>query len=116
MSLTAPDRNGLSGGSGTLAEVLFTALPNSSGISPLTLSSVRLNDTYGRDFATSALQADITILNGNLRTRNLNLADAIAILQILAGAVNIPALPDNLAGEEKLGIEDVMYILRHVSQ
>lgn len=59
---------GLAGGLGSLVEVQFTASPSATvGMtSTLNLATVRLSDGYGRDFATSALQVDVSTANGVL--------------------------------------------------
>jgi hypothetical protein len=59
---------GLTGGSGALVELQFTASDSASAdsTSPINLATVRLSDPYGRDFATSALQADVSTTNGVL--------------------------------------------------
>jgi hypothetical protein len=58
---------GLSSGSGPLFEVGFTIKRRAQDVAaPLTLSSVHLNDAYGRDFATSALQKPVRVSNGRV--------------------------------------------------
>ncbi len=58
--------SGISSGSGALVTIDFTALDDAplGSHSPVTLAAVRLNDTYSRNFETSALQTDITVHNG----------------------------------------------------
>ncbi len=117
ISLSAMGGDGLSQGSGTLAEVQFAAQANASGTSPLTLASVRLNDTYSRDFATSALQTDVKTISGSLRIKDFNLDDAILVLKILTGtedASGFSLVPDaDKSG--KVGMEDVILILQDVA-
>jgi hypothetical protein len=56
---------GLTSGTGPLLEIGFTIKRKAENLTtPLTLSSARLNDAYGRDFATSALQKLVDITNG----------------------------------------------------
>ncbi|MCP4348557.1 MAG: choice-of-anchor D domain-containing protein [Desulfobacterales bacterium] len=105
--------------SGSLVEVQFTTHPDVSGTTPLTLASVRLNDSYGRDFATSALQTDITKINGSLEVKDnvdADLSDAIQALKVLAGTkadlMNSNADAD---GSGKVEMQDVIYILQIVS-
>ncbi len=127
IALSAMDGEGLPEISGTLAEVQFTAKSDTSGISPLTLTSVRLNDSYGRDFVTSALQINITTSNGNLTVGDLNtgdidrsgtidLQDAILGLKVLAGISEKGIYTDTeVSGDRKTGMEEVIYVLQFVS-
>jgi uncharacterized repeat protein (TIGR01451 family) len=59
---------GLASGSGTLVEIRFTGSVSAAAdsTSTLNLASVRLNDQYGRHFATSAVQTAINVTHGLL--------------------------------------------------
>jgi hypothetical protein len=59
---------GLAGGSGALVLIQFTGRAGAAvdSTSTLNLAPVRLNDRYGRDFATSAAQTGITVKHGLL--------------------------------------------------
>ena len=58
----------LASGSGALVEIKFTGSASAAvdSTSTLNLASVRLNDQYGRDFATSALETGINVMHGLL--------------------------------------------------
>ena len=117
ISLSAMGGDGLFQRSGMLAEVQFAAQANASGTSPLTLASVRLNDTYSRDFATSALQTDVKTISGSLRIKDFNLDDAILVLKILTGTEDASgfSLVLNADKSGKVGMEDVILILQDVA-
>ena len=121
ISLSTKGVSTLPGGSGALVEVEFTVQPDvsKSSVSPLTLTSVRLNDTYSRDFATSALQADVNTISGSLKIEgNANdLSGAILILKMSAGmdvesCISL-ALDADKSG--KVGMEDVILILQNIA-
>ncbi len=119
ISLSSEKFDGLPEGSGTLVEVEFMTKPNvlTNSVSRLTLAKVRLNDTYSRDLATSALQADVSISNGSLTVGgDYSLKDVMLILKVLAG-MNVGGISTDadVSGDNKLGIEDVIYILQAVS-
>ncbi len=57
----------LTGGSGALVKVQFTIKRSApDGATPVTLASAQLNDTYGQDFATSALQRPVNRSSGQV--------------------------------------------------
>ncbi|MCP4348556.1 MAG: hypothetical protein GY795_23990 [Desulfobacterales bacterium] len=116
ISLNARDGNGLPADSGPLVEVEFTLQPDISTdvSSPLTLANVRLNDTYGRDFATSALQTDVNTVSGTLET-GFDLNDAIHVLKILAGISAEPDSNPDVNRDKKIGTEEVIFILQEVA-
>jgi len=84
IAFSSMESDGLPQGSQTLVEVEFTAKPEESGNSQLILTGMHLNDTYGRDFATSALQTDVNTNSGSLRV--VGLRDAISVLKVLTGS------------------------------
>ncbi len=114
ISLSSKDGDALSGGSGTLAEVEFTAKAI-TGVSPLTLASVRLNDSYGQDFQISALQTTLGVKNGILKV--FGLRDAIIGLKILTSMdagieeSNADAIPNG-----KIELSDVIYVLQRIAE
>jgi len=90
ISFSTDDVSALPQGSGTLIEVEFTAKSDvaENSVSPLRLTSVRLNDTYSRDFASSSLQTEIRAVSGTLRIGDDNTSDlgnTILTLKILTG-------------------------------
>ncbi len=117
ISIGTGEDDALTGGSGTLAEVRFTAKSDSSGTSPLMLASVHLNDSFSRDFATSALQVDVKMSNGSLVVKNYDLSDAIRALKVIAG-LNVTDISsgDDIDGDGKVGLEEVVYVLQVVSE
>ena len=116
ISFSTEDVSTLPKGSGTLLEVAFTANSDvtENSVSPLTLTSVRLNDTYSRDFATSALQTDVKTTGGSLRIKDFNLYDAILILKILTGT-DASGIGLDADRSGKVGMEDVILILQDVA-
>ncbi len=113
---------------GTLVEVEFTAKAVASeSASPLTLAVVRLNDAYSRDFATSALQVDVNTSSGSLtvtplpgnidHSETVDLRDALLALKVTAGmSPGVAIFKDaDVNDDEKIGIEEVIYILRLVA-
>jgi hypothetical protein len=106
------------GSSGPVLEVQFAAQTNipDDGKSPLTLANVRLNDTYSRDFASSALQVDVKMDSGTL-TIGGGLNDVIRMLKVLAGmdGGGINAEKD-VSGDRKIGMEDVIYFIKNAAK
>ncbi len=119
ISFSALAGDGLSGGTGALIEAEFTARTDISEkrTSPLTLTTVRLNDTYGRDFATSALQAEVRTSSGSLTVGDgYGLRDVIAALKVLAGTDEGGVSSDaDISGDGKMGMEEVIRILQIVA-
>lgn len=114
ISLTAREgEEGLTNISGPLIEMQFTAPSDAleNFVSPLTLASVHLNDTYSRDFRTSALQVDVGTANGRLKVRDLSLGDAIAALKVIAGMSGDFAYIE-VTGDRKMGLPEVIHILQ----
>ena len=72
------NEDGLTAGSGALVEIQFVAAADATvgQKSPLTLASTRLNDRYGRDFVSSALQVSMSREHGELTILEVN--EAIA--------------------------------------
>ncbi len=104
-------------GDGSLIQVQFTAQTDASGSSPLNLNSVRLNDTYGRDFAISVLQTDVNTSDGCLTVgESGELHNAILALKMIAGmnpgCMNSDTDAD---GDGKIGMGDAIAILQALS-
>ncbi len=128
ISLIAKEGQEIGGGPGTLVEVQFTAKSDILGnsASPLTLSSVRLNDSYSRDFSTSALQVDVKTDPGTLTVKVdagdmdhsgiVDLRDALLVLKVLTKMDTDAFYADaDINGDRKIGIENAIYILRAAS-
>ncbi len=98
--------------SGSLVEVQFTTKSDATtGTSYLALAIARLNDAYSRDFATSALQVDVSTTRGNLRV--VSLYGAISVLKVLAGMDVDDIRPNmDINDDEKIGMEEAVYILK----
>ncbi len=115
ISLIAKQGEGISQGSGSLVEVEFTpqADAQTDSTSPLTLASVRLNDTYSRDFASSALQVEVKTANGSLTISGTSLHNAILALKVLAG-MSVDGISLNLDknGDGKVGMEDAIRLIQ----
>jgi len=124
ISFSSSNAKGLSHTAGTLAELQFTA--KSCGVSPITLSSVRLNDTYGRDFASSALQISVISSDGSIKltetgdadhSGSIDLKDAVLCLKILVGINEDTVYKDaDVNCDEKIGLEEVVYILQKTAK
>ncbi len=121
---------GLDAGSGVLLEVQFfttrSDISEYSSSSPVTLASVSLNDTYSRDFATSALQMDVKTDHGSLRATAhspgdidhstvVDLGDVILALKVSAG-MDIQGIYSDadVSGDKKIGLEEAVYVLQVV--
>ena len=116
ISFGSKDTEGLSDGSATLVEVLFTAKSDVSGNgkSPLTLTRARLSDAYSRNFATSALQVEVKTDSGSLKV--ISLRDAIEVLNVLTGKVSGDVSYLDVTGDDKVGTEDAIHILQVLSE
>jgi len=101
----------------SLIQVQFTAQTDASGSSPLNLNSVRLNDTYGRDFATSVLQTDVNTTGGCLTVgKSGELQNAILALKMIAG-MNPGCISSDADADRdgKICMEDAISILQALS-
>lgn len=120
ISLSSMNNTGLTSGTGPLVyiELIGQADATENAVSPLVLTSVHLNDTYGRDYKTSALQVDVKTDSGTLKivAREYTLEDAIRILKILAGMELTVNSGLDVTNNDLVGNEDVIYILRIVSE
>lgn len=115
---------------GAIVEVQFTVQSDAANgsVSPLNLVSARLNDEYGRDFKTSALQRNVVITNGNFTvgspsTGNLNhsggidIGDVISALRMLANIDNSVVYADSdVNGDSKIGLDEVIYVMQIVAE
>jgi hypothetical protein len=71
-------------GSGAIVEVQFTIKRSApDGIVPVTLSSARLNDAYGQDFATSVLQRPINVSHGHVAIGDVVSEDHLIFLPLV---------------------------------
>jgi len=110
----------LSSGSEELFKVKFTA-KNISGnkVSPLTLASAHLYDSFGRDFATSALQRDVTLTDGKLTVKDIDkvsLSDLILVLKVLTGFdVDTSASNADADNNGTVELQDAIHLLQIVA-
>ncbi len=118
IGMSATKGEGITSGSGALVEVKFTGMDGTSGTSPLVMAAAHLNDTYSRDFKTSALQIPVTLTDGALKVEgdavvSPELKNAILALKIAAGMnTDGTELPADVNNDQRIGLAEAIHLLK----